>query len=63
MSVKTMSTKLIPVCLCPKCDTPIKITLKQAGQIIRSERKTEPTKEHMKKISKKGLTARWGNKI
>lgn len=55
-------TKLIPFCNCPNCGEPIKISLRQVGQIIRSTRKTEPTKEHMKSISKKGATARWGIK-
>ncbi len=51
-------TKLIPVCDCPKCGEPINITLKKIGQLIRSERKTEPTQEFMKKISRKGVLAR-----
>lgn len=50
--------KLIPICQCPECGTPIQVPLKKIGQIIRSERKTEPTTEFMKKISRKGVLAR-----
>lgn len=51
-------TKLIPVCECPECGTPIKVPLKKIGQLIRAERKVEPTKAFMKEISRKGVTAR-----
>jgi len=53
--------KLIPVCACPNCGTPIEVPLKRIGQIIRSTRKTEPTNEFMKKISRKGVKARKRN--
>ena len=51
-------TKLIPVCQCPECGAPIQVPLKKIGQLIRAERKTEPTNEFMKKISRKGVLAR-----
>jgi hypothetical protein len=59
--MKSKVTKLIPVCQCPKCDTPIQVSLKKIGQLIRAERKTEPTNEFMKMISRKGVLARKKN--
>ena len=54
-------TKLITVCKCPKCDEPIEVPLRRIGQLIRAERKIEPTNEFMKAISKKGVKARKQN--
>lgn len=56
--MKYKVTKLIPVCQCPECGAPIQVPLKKIGQLIRAERKTEPTNEFMKKISRKGVLAR-----
>lgn len=53
--------KLIPICQCPKCDTPIEVSLKKIGQLIRAERKTEPTNEFMREISRKGVLTRKKN--
>lgn len=50
--------KLIPICQCPDCGSPINVPLRKLGQIIRAERKTEPTAEFMAKISRKGVLAR-----
>ena len=58
MSHKKKMTKLIAVCNCPKCGESINVPLKRIGQLIRAERKTEPTNEFMKKISRKGVLAR-----
>lgn len=51
-------TKIVTICNCPNCDTPINVPIKRLGQITRAMRKTEPTKEFMKKISRKGVLAR-----
>lgn len=54
-------TKLIPVCQCPNCGGPIDVPLKRLGQLIRAERKEDPTVEFMKKISRKGVLKRKQN--
>jgi len=59
--MKSKVTKLIPVCQCPECGTPIQVPLKRLGQLIRAERKTEPTNEFMKMISRKGVLKRKQN--
>lgn len=53
-----MSVKLVTICNCPNCDTPINVPIRTLGQITRAMRKTEPTNEFMKKISRKGVLAR-----
>ena len=53
--------KLIPVCQCPDCGSPIMVPLKKLGQLIRAERKTEPSNEFMAKISRKGVLTRKRN--
>lgn len=59
--MKSKVTKLIPVCQCPECGAPIQVPLKKIGQLIRAERKTEPTNEFMKMISRKGVLTRKKN--
>lgn len=45
-------SKIITVCKCPSCDTPIKVPVKLLGQLIGSLRKTPNTPEFMSKIAK-----------
>jgi hypothetical protein len=58
---KDMPIKLVTVCHCPSCDTPIKVPIKKLGQIISSERQIKPTNEFMKMISRKGVLTRKKN--
>lgn len=61
MKLKPKMTKIVTVCHCPNCDTPVKVPIKTLGQLIRKERKTEPTNEFMKSISRKGVLTRKQN--
>lgn len=61
MKLKSKMTKIVTVCHCPNCGTPVKVPIRTLGQLIRKERKNEPTSEFMKSISKKGVLARKQN--
>lgn len=50
--------KLVVICNCPKCDTPIEVPVKRLGQLTAAMRKTPNTKEFMRDIAIK----RWSKR-